>query len=83
MLKTSAYGLGFQHLPRDLAKVNAWKTMFDPYIQRQYVLIRHLTYLFAAACVDLSNLVCRRKFKIYASFRELSMYLHEERDIFV
>ena len=33
MLKTSAYGLGFQHLPRDLANVNAWKTMFDPYIQ--------------------------------------------------
>ena len=34
MLKTSAYGLGFQHLPRDLANVNAWKTMFDPYIKR-------------------------------------------------
>ena len=33
MLKTSAYGLGFQHLPRDLAHVNAWKTMFDPYIE--------------------------------------------------
>ena len=32
MLKTSAFGLGFQHLPRDLANVNAWKTMFDPYI---------------------------------------------------
>ena len=32
MLKTSAYGLGFQHLPRGLANVNAWKTMFDPYI---------------------------------------------------
>ena len=32
MLKTSAYGLGFQHLPRDLANVNAWKNMFDPYI---------------------------------------------------
>ena len=32
MLKTSAYGLGFQQLPRDLANVNAWKTMFDPYI---------------------------------------------------
>ena len=23
---------GFQHLPRDLADVNAWKTMFDPYV---------------------------------------------------
>ena len=31
VLKTAAFGLGFQHLPRDLAKVNAWKTMFDPY----------------------------------------------------
>ena len=25
-------GIDFQHLPRDLANVNAWKTMFDPYI---------------------------------------------------
>ena len=33
MLKTSAYGLDFQHLPRDLANVNAWKTMSDPYIE--------------------------------------------------
>ena len=32
VLKTAASGLGFQHLPRDLATVNAWKTMFDPYI---------------------------------------------------
>ena len=31
MLKTEAFG--FQHLPRDLANVNAWKTMFDPYIK--------------------------------------------------
>ena len=30
------FGLGFQHLPRDLAKVNAWKTMFDPYNKRGY-----------------------------------------------
>ena len=33
VLKTAAFGLGFQHLPRDLANVNAWKTKFDPYIQ--------------------------------------------------
>ena len=33
VLKTVAFCLGFQHLPRDLANVNAWKTMFDPYIQ--------------------------------------------------
>ena len=32
VLKTAAFGLGFQQLPRDLANVNAWKTMFDPYI---------------------------------------------------
>ena len=32
VLKTAASGLGFQHLPRDLANVNAWKNMFDPYI---------------------------------------------------
>ena len=32
VLKTAAFGLRFQHLPRDLANVNAWKTMFDPYI---------------------------------------------------
>ena len=31
VLKTAAFGLGFQHLPRNLANVNAWKTMFDPY----------------------------------------------------
>ena len=31
VLKTAAFGLGFQHLPRDLENVNAWKTMFDPY----------------------------------------------------
>ena len=31
VLKTAASGLGFQHFPRDLANVNAWKTMFDLY----------------------------------------------------
>ena len=36
MLKTAASGLGFQHLPRDLAIVNAWKTMFDPYIEMMW-----------------------------------------------
>ena len=35
VLKTAASGLGFQHLPRDLANVNVWKTMFDPYIANQ------------------------------------------------
>ena len=32
MLKTSGFVLGFQLLPRDLANVNEWKIMFDPYI---------------------------------------------------
>ena len=35
VLKTAAFGLGFHHLPRDLANVNAWKTMFDPYNGKQ------------------------------------------------
>ena len=32
MLKTLGFTLGFQHLPRDLANVNEWQNMFDPYI---------------------------------------------------
>ena len=36
VLKTAASCLGFQHLPRDLANVNAWKTMFDPYIRNKH-----------------------------------------------
>ena len=31
MLKTSGFALGLQLLPRDLANVNEWKIMFDPY----------------------------------------------------
>ena len=33
VLKTATFGLGFQHLPPDLANVKTWKTMFDPYIK--------------------------------------------------
>ena len=36
VLKTAASGPGFQHLPRDLANVNAWKIMFDPYNDMLY-----------------------------------------------
>ena len=32
VLKTAVSGLGFQHLPQDLANINAWKNMFDTYI---------------------------------------------------
>ena len=37
MLKTSGFALSFQHLPRDLANVNEWKIMFDPYIEKEKV----------------------------------------------
>ena len=40
VLKTAAFSLGFQHFPRDLADVNAWKTMFDPYIISQMDLFK-------------------------------------------
>ena len=31
VLKNAAFGLGFQHLTRDLVNFNAWKAMFEPY----------------------------------------------------
>ena len=54
VLKTEAGGLGFQDLPRDLAKINAWKTMFDPYI-KVYALSEDL-----AKCVHLRCLISLR-----------------------
>ena len=45
VLKTAAFGLGFQHLPRDLANVNAWKTMFDPYRELTFLLISSCKYI--------------------------------------
>ena len=38
VMKTSGFALGFQHLPRDLANVNEWKIMFDPYINDMLLL---------------------------------------------
>ena len=32
LLKTSGYAFGFQHSPWDLANVNEWNIIFDPYI---------------------------------------------------
>ena len=32
MGKTEGTALGFPHSPRDLANVNEWKIIFDPYI---------------------------------------------------
>ena len=45
VLKTAASGLGFQHLPRDLANVNAWKTMFVPYNKQSFA-ISYFTFFF-------------------------------------
>ena len=47
VLKTEARGLGFQHLPRDLANVNAWKTVFDPYIVDILLPETYKMYVFA------------------------------------
>ena len=33
VLKILVFSLSFQHLPRDLANVNEWKIIFDPYIE--------------------------------------------------
>ena len=38
LLNTSGFALDFQHLPRDLANVNEWKIMFDPYIHKKFSL---------------------------------------------
>ena len=38
VLKTAASGLGFQHLLRDLANVNVWKHIFDPYKNRTFAI---------------------------------------------
>ena len=52
-------GLGFQHLPRDLANVNAWKTKSDPYIVFLLFALWRLACVFTvwtaqtvAVCID-------------------------------
>ena len=35
-LTFAGFALGFQHLPRNPANVNARKNMFDPYIKYQF-----------------------------------------------
>ena len=35
VLKTAAFGLGFQHLPRNLANIKYKKNIFYPYIIEQ------------------------------------------------
>ena len=55
MLKTSAFGLGFQQHPRDLVNVNAWKTMFDPY-----------NIMLVQRCVpDMTELFVQNDFQIF------------------
>ena len=46
VLKTAAFGLGFQHLPRDLANVNAWKNMFDPFINKMFCTVEILLHVY-------------------------------------
>ena len=31
VLKTSGFALGYQHFPRDIANVNEWEIMYDPF----------------------------------------------------
>ena len=46
VLKTVAFGLSFQHLPQDLANVNALKNRFDPYNMKLPVcMLSHLEVL--------------------------------------
>ena len=40
VLKTSDFALGYQQLPQDLAIVNEWKIMFDPYNEQPSQLMR-------------------------------------------
>ena len=59
-LKTAASGLGFQHLPRDLANVNAWKNMFDPYSnistsRTRSTLCRNVIFVEAVPCKNVPS----------------------------
>ena len=40
VLITEGEARGFQHLPQDLANVNKWKVMFDPYINPKECILR-------------------------------------------
>ena len=70
VLKTSASGLGFQHLPRDLANVNAWKPMFDPYnTGRRLPVVTHILVTSKNHCELF------RKYKISTLTSEVSCHL--------
>ena len=52
VLKTEAEGRGFQHLPRDLANLMHWKTMFDRYycikIENICNILRYILHYFVS-----------------------------------
>ena len=52
VLKTEAEGRGFQHLPRDLANVHAWKPMFDPYTVKIASIVYRLVFTWDFAFID-------------------------------
>ena len=58
VLKTAAFGLGFQPLPRNLENVNEWKTMFDLYINNVLTVINVESTLFQR-CMP-AGTTCRR-----------------------
>ena len=66
VLKTAAFGLGFQHLPRDLANINAWKTIFDPYnkrhLQTAYIQMTRLIMTLSLSALHI-NFPIERLFK--------------------
>ena len=74
VLKTAAFGLGFQHLPRGLANVNAWNTMFDPYIVScayAYMkpLVTHWQFSHFWESIRFSSLTSIFKFEMQAAFQ--------------
>ena len=59
--KLKTEGFGFQHLPRDLANVNEWKIMFDPYNQ----ILDYNKILQKAKLWRWLNFMTRGRIKIY------------------
>ena len=74
VLKTAAFGLGFQHLPRDLANVNAWKTMFNPYSERSLSCMWH-AYL--SLSMHLRNII-----KLFQTIKKLWSAKEFDSDIY-
>ena len=62
------YALGFQHSPRDLANVNEWKILFDPYIEQESKVISLFAIVMEEPCVHFSDFFFS-KFLISVSVR--------------